>query len=40
MVLRGGEGRTPNIRWSVRRNLERLVYGRRDYVDQYPDTVY
>ena len=28
---------TPNIRWSVRLNLEKLLYGETDYVDQFPD---
>ncbi len=28
---------TPNIRWSVRLNMDKLLYGDSDYRDQYPD---
>lgn len=32
------EGGTANIRWSVRKNMERILYGRMDFEDQYPDS--
>lgn len=43
IFLFGGEGfrevaKTPNIRWSTRINLPKLVSGDTDYIDQFPDT--
>ena len=37
----GGEkhekGHTQNVRWSARLNLEKMILGRKDYEDSYPD---
>lgn len=35
----GGKGRSNNIRWSTKGNLETLVRGETDFEDQWPDTV-
>jgi len=32
------KGGTANIRWSVRMNMDQILEGRTDYLDQYPDT--
>lgn len=33
------ESYTLNIRWSVRRNIDKLLNGQTDYEDQYPDVL-